>query len=171
MPNTQATQATQDSVQFPPLPERDAIAVSIMREVTDTGKHTARHLADVVLAYMQRDRDARAALDAKAGQSVPVRDVTRMLNALISAEALPPDALELLRTVLQTAAPALVGLSEAQIVKAFWSVFRNFPGTASALTHTVWKDGIDIDKLSAPTMAFARAIEAAHNIPAPGASK
>ena len=65
--------------------------------------------------------------------------------------------------------PQEVGLTDEEIVSAFWSAYRNFPSTASALTHTVWKDGIDIDKLSAPTMAFARAIIAA--LRAKGASK
>jgi hypothetical protein len=52
-------------------------------------------------------------------------------------------------------------LTVAQMTKAFWSAFGQYPSTASALTHTVWKDGIDIDKLSAPTVAFVRAIVAA----------
>jgi hypothetical protein len=66
---------------------------------------------------------------------------------------------------LYAASPARrVGLTEEQITGAFWSAFRNFPSTANALTYTAWKDGIDITKFSPPTMAFVRAIEAAHGI-------
>lgn len=40
------------------------------------------------------------------------------------------------------------------VMPIFWKCFRHFPSTAGALTHTVWKDGIDIDKLSAPMQRF-----------------
>jgi hypothetical protein len=46
--------------------------------------------------------------------------------------------------------------TDKEILEIFWKHFHNFPSTADAVTYTVWKDGIDIDKLSAPMLAYSR---------------
>jgi hypothetical protein len=120
----------QTTQQLPTLPE----------PVGAFGHPTLKSWSPEELAWIaERDLKWRAALEAQKAETVPVHEVTRMLNALISAEAFPPDMLELLRTILQpqaqkAAAPELVGPEVSLNIIRFWP-----DGFANRLEQ-VWLD-------------------------------
>lgn len=86
----------------------------------------------------------------------PTDDERHMLTDAIHGLLAESEFLALLRGAPGAAQPSVPAVTDEDLMRVFWKHFRNFARSASAVTHTKWKDGIDIDVMSAPMLAYSR---------------